>query len=78
VERRIHDGLYEDGLAVAPVGARKLAQMWRQEILELLEAIHPRIDIGGVGFDEGPDVDCIADMSTRPELTTAVTSSQSA
>jgi hypothetical protein len=50
--------------------------MWRQEILELLEAIHPRIDIGGGGFDVGPDVNYIADMSTRPEPTTGVTSSQ--
>jgi hypothetical protein len=51
--------------------------MGRQEILELVEAIHPRIGNGVVGSGGGRGADCIADMSTRPELTTGVTSRQS-
>lgn len=48
-----------------------------QEILEMVEATHPRIGSGVVGSGEVQGADCIVGMSTRPELTTGVTSRQS-
>jgi hypothetical protein len=50
--------------------------MGRQEILELVEATHPRIESDVDGVDGGRGAGCIADMSTHPEPTTGVTSRQ--
>ena len=58
------------------VAAQGKAHMSRQENLELEEAIHRWTGNDGGGSDGAQGADCIADMSTRPWLTTGVTSRQ--